>query len=72
MAAIELVTPVGDEDQRGKIGEPAGEVVEQLPRRRVRPVDVLDHQHERALTGWQRQQRDDRLEQTQLGLPGIG
>ena len=72
MPAAELVAPVGDEDQNGKVGEAASEVVEQLPGRRIRPVNVLDHQQEGALARGQRQQGDDRLEEPQLRLGGVG
>src|SRR5215217_4353011 len=69
---MDLVAPVGDDDQRGKVGEPTGEVVEELPGRGVGPVDVLDRQEQSALACGEGEQRDDRLEQTQLRLAGIG
>jgi hypothetical protein len=65
---VELVAPVGDEDERAHAGEPAGEVVEQLARRRVGPVDVLDDEEQAALVRRDGEQRDDGLEEPELRL----
>jgi hypothetical protein len=71
MPPVELVTAIRDEEERAHLGQPAGEVVEQLSRRRIRPVNVLDDQQEAVLARRDGEKRDDSLEQTQLRLPRI-
>src|SRR3954447_8332282 len=71
MAPVELVAAVGDEDHRRESGEAAGEVVEELQRRIVGPMDILDDQQQGSILGGDSEQRDDRFEQPQLSLGGI-
>ena len=49
VAAVELVAAVGDEDERARIREAARDVVEQLPRGRIGPVNVLQDEEQAAL-----------------------
>src|SRR5262249_58191673 len=68
---LELVTPIRDENERAETRQSACKVVEELARRRVRPVDVFDHEEEAALARRRRQQGDDRLEEPELRLSGV-
>ena len=71
MPAVELVAAVGDEHERARVRQAAGDVVEQLARGRVGPVDVLDDEQQSALARRQREQADDGLEEAKLGLSRI-
>ena len=71
MPAVELVAAVGDEDERARVRQAAGDVVEQLARGRVGPVDVLDDEQQAALARRQREQTDDGLEEAKLGLSRV-
>jgi hypothetical protein len=71
MAAMELIRPIGDDDQGGQVDEASSEIVEQLPGGGVRPVDVLDDQQDGPVAGGERKERDDRLEETELRLAGV-
>ncbi len=68
MPSVELVAAVGDEDERARVRQAAGDVVEQLAGGRVGPVDVLDDEEQPALARGDREQRDDGLEETELRL----
>jgi len=68
MPAVELVAAVGDEHERARVRQAAGDVVEQLARGSVGPVDVLDDEQQAALACRQREQTDDGLEEAKLGL----
>ena len=69
--AMELVAAVGDERERAHALEALRDVVEQLARGVVRPVDVLDHEQQRVIRGRNREQRDDPLEQPQLRVARV-
>ena len=71
MPPVELVASVRDEDERPHAGQAAGQVVEELARRRVRPVDVLDDEEQAVLARRDREQCDDGLEEPELRLRGI-
>ena len=71
MPAVELVAAVGDEHERARVRQAAGDVVEQLARARVGPVDVLDDEQQAALARRQREQTDDGLEEAKLGLSRV-
>ena len=71
MPAVELVAAVGDEHERARVRQAAGDVVEQLARGRVGPVDVLDDEQQAALARRQREQTDDGLEEAKLGLSRV-
>jgi hypothetical protein len=68
VAAVELVGSVGNEDERAHPAQAAGEMVEELSRGVVRPVDVLDQEQHAALRSRDREQGNDRLEQAKLRL----
>ena len=63
MPPVELVASVCDEHERAHVRQPAGEVVEELARRRVGPVDVLDDEQQSVRARGVQQQADDRLEE---------
>ena len=71
MPPVELVAAVRDEHERAKARQPARKVVEELTRRGVRPVHVLDHEHEPSLSRGHGEQRDDCLEEPELRLARI-
>jgi len=68
----ELVAAVRREHHHAAAHESPRDVVEQVTRRAVRPVDVVDDDEQAALAGPLLQQGDDRLEHAQLGLLGVG
>jgi hypothetical protein len=47
LAAIDLVAAVRRDDKDALVAEPAGEVGQQLERRAIGPVDVLDDEQDR-------------------------
>ena len=48
---VEQLGPREAEDQQRRLAHPAGEVLDQLEQRLLRPVDVLEHEHERLRVG---------------------
>ncbi len=67
MAAVEVVGAVGDDD-RDRVGERTREEEgEEVARRAVGPVDVLEHHHDRALVREPPEQAEDDLEEPRLG-----
>ena len=71
MPPVELVASVGGQEHHAASREPPRRVVEELARRAVRPVDVVEHEEQASILGPQLQQRHDRLEEPQLRLGGI-
>jgi hypothetical protein len=71
MAPIELVAPVSGEHHHPAVGHPPRDVVEQVARRAVGPVDVVEDQEQPALASPQIEQGDNRLEHPELCLGGI-
>ena len=49
--AVEQLRPGGGDHQQGGPGRPGAQVLEELEHRRVGPVQVLDHQHQRMVAG---------------------
>ena len=73
VAAVQLVGPVGGDDEHALAREAAGEERERRARRAGRPVQVLDHEQHRALAAERVQQRQQALEQARLpGVAGAG
>src|SRR3982074_3222685 len=68
MLAVELVTAVGGEDQHPGVAQPSCHVVEQLTRRRIGPVQVLEHQQHAVLRGSIAKEADHAFEEAQLSL----
>ena len=62
---------VGAEDERRHVLQPPREMVEQLARRRVGPVDVVDDEQHAAAARGRAEHGDDRLEEPQLRLRRI-
>ena len=71
MAPVDLVASIGGEQHHAALDEAPRGVVEELARRAVRPVDVVEHEEQSAIARPQLEQRHDRLEEPQLGLGGI-
>jgi hypothetical protein len=71
MASVELVAPVDGEQHDPAPREPPRRVVEQLTRRAVGPVNVVENEEQATGTGPGLEERDDRLEEAQLRLGGI-
>ena len=44
MAPVELVIAVAEDEQHGQVVDPPAEKLHHVERRRIRPVDVLEHQ----------------------------
>ena len=63
MASGQLVGAIGGDEQHRRVGQGAGEEAEQMAGRLVRPVDVLDHQHQRGPRARVLEQPRDGLEQ---------
>ncbi len=66
MAAVQLVRPVGRDEQHALAREAAAEERERRPRRAVRPVQVLDQQQHRPVRGEAVEQRQQAFEQPRL------
>ena len=49
MAAVQLVVAVGQDDQRRRAANPPAQIFEQIERRRIGPVHVLEDEHGRLL-----------------------
>ena len=69
--AADLLGPERSQHQYARAGEAAGEEVQQLPCRSVRPVKVLDHEQQAGLRRDDLEQMQDRLEESELGLARI-
>jgi hypothetical protein len=77
MAAVQIVGPVGQDEQDGCLAQPADQELEHVLRRAVRPVDVLHHQDERRLAPELLEQPQDSAERAGLlaaaaGRPRLG
>ena len=66
MGLIDLGLAVGAEDQQRRALGSAHDVAQQLQRRGVGPVQIVEDQDQRMLVGDRAQQRCDRLEQQEL------
>jgi hypothetical protein len=64
MAAVQLVGAEADDHEHAVRVERAHEQGHEVERRAIGPVEVLDHEHERALGGEPLDHADDQLEQT--------
>ena len=71
VAPVELVAAMDREQHHPAPDEAPGDVVQQLARRAVGPVDVVEHQHQTPIAGPQVEQRHERLEEPLLGLRRI-
>src|SRR2546423_9023595 len=71
MPPVELVASVRDEDERAHARQAARQVVEELARRGVRPVDVLDDEQQTVLACRYREEGEDGLEEAELRLRRI-
>ena len=59
LAPVDLVVAVGRDHEHALVAQPAREEPQQLERRAVGPVDVLDHQHDGAGGGRLREPIED-------------
>ena len=66
MAAVQLVEPVGGDDEQALVAEAAREVGEERASGAVGPVQVLEHEQQRRALAELAQQRERRLEQATL------
>ena len=66
VAAVQLVGPVGDDDEDALAGQAARQERQRLARRAVGPVQVLDHQQHRALASERVEERQQALEHPRL------
>ena len=64
--AVQLVAPVGGDDQDPLAGQAASQERQRRSRRAVRPVQILDHEQDRALAAEAVEQRQQSLEQLRL------
>ena len=69
MARGNLVVAIGGEEERAQVADPAAQEVEQVERRLVAPVHILDGEHGQA--GRLDEGRFDRAENPVAGGPGI-
>ena len=53
VASVQLVVAVGQDDQRRRAANPPAEIFEQIERRRIGPVHVLEDEHGRLLAALQ-------------------
>jgi hypothetical protein len=67
---VELVAAIGEHDRPGPAAA-AHQIADEVEGRRVRPVEVLDHDHERALSGGPLEERPDGVEHA-AGDEGLG
>ena len=65
LPVADLVAPHGGDDEDRAVAEDPGEVGQEVERRAVRPLEVLDDQHERSLAG-------DPLQDVEHGLEQLG
>jgi hypothetical protein len=72
MTPLELVAAIRAEHDRTHADQSSRNVVKQLPRRRVGPMDVLHDEEQSPLARGQGEQCDHRLEQAQLRLRLVG
>ncbi len=71
VAAVDLDVAVGADDQQPRTGEIAGEVLQQVERALVGPVQVLQHQQQGLHGGGVAQEARDRLQQPPAVLFGV-
>ena len=67
VTAVELVGTVGQAENDALVGEARHEPGDCIARRRVRPVDVLDHEQQRPVRGESAEQPDEGIEQAGAG-----
>ena len=62
VASVQLIVAVGQDDQRRRAADPPAEIFEQIERRRVCPMHVLEYEHGRLLAALQlvQQSAEDR------------
>ena len=72
VAPVELVGPVGRDQHEPLAARGAQQEGEEVARRAVGPVQVLDDEHERRLLGQPAEQGEQRLEQAGLGELLVG
>jgi hypothetical protein len=71
MAPVELVASVGGKQHHPAVRQPPRDVVEQVARGAVGPVDVIENEKQPTIASPQLEERDDRLEEPQFCLRGI-
>ncbi len=67
MASVELVRAVGEQQHHGGVPKVAHEEAQQVARRSVGPVQILDDQHDRTRRRQAVQDAEQQLEQPALG-----
>ena len=74
MAAVQLVAAIGADEQQALVAQAAHQRRQELERRAVRPVEVLDREQDGRLGGQAVQQRAQQPEESRLGqrLAGAG
>jgi hypothetical protein len=72
VAAVQLVGAVGDRDEQPGGGRAAHEVVEEVARGGIGPVEVFEDQQQRALGSEALEQHEQRLEQAALAHRLVG
>ena len=68
---MQLVSPVGGQEQHVEGPQAPGQVVDQLPGGGVRPMEILEDDQQAALPRQLPEEDDDGLEEPELGLRGI-
>jgi hypothetical protein len=71
MRPVDLLRPVGHDQQDPGLAQVVGEKHQQVPGGRVGPVRILDHQHQRLALGDTLQDRQHLLEQPRAPIPGV-
>ena len=71
MTATDLDVPVHADDEKTRWFELPGDEVEQRERSGIGGVQILEHEHERLALSGAPQERGDRVQKTETGLPRV-
>ena len=71
MLAAQLFRPVRPQHEDSRALQPSRDVVEELARRIVGALEILEHEQQPGLAGRHLEQLQDRIEEPQLGVGRI-